>query len=353
MTSSAVPSHLSPLSEHFVQFAVQECRNYTPLYERLAIGIAADAEVLALASHARPGQPVPNLLLAAVQELLLKGSQHPLRAFYPSITPTPATGDPYLVFRAFCLEHRTEIETLLAARTVQTNEIGRTACLYPAFSLVAGRAGTPLFLVEVGCSAGLLLLWDRYAYDYGDGRAFGDPQSPVRLRCELRPGERPPLPPSPPSVQSRVGIDLNPLDARDPDAALWLRALVWPEHRERAERLLSAIRLAQQQPPKLLKGDALAVLPGVLATAPPDAAVCVFHCHTLNQFPPEARERFSELLSEASRRRPVFRLSYEGDAQGGFSRLSLTTYRNVQSTEEPLARCGQHGQWLEWVHEGA
>ncbi len=36
-------------------------------FERLSLGIAADPEILALTAHARPGQPVPNLLLATVQ----------------------------------------------------------------------------------------------------------------------------------------------------------------------------------------------------------------------------------------------------------------------------------------------
>ena len=36
------------------------------------------------------------------------------------------------------------------------------------------------------------------------------------------------------------GLDLNPIDVRDPDATLWLRALVWPDEVGRAELLQQA-----------------------------------------------------------------------------------------------------------------
>ena len=68
------------LSDPFERFERLECRNDSPLYERLSLGIAADPEMLALATHARRGQPVPNLFLLAPHWLRLKGAAHPLSA---------------------------------------------------------------------------------------------------------------------------------------------------------------------------------------------------------------------------------------------------------------------------------
>jgi hypothetical protein len=56
-----------------------------------------------------------------------------------------------------------------------------------------------------------------------------------------------------PTVVSRIGIDLKPIRADDPEAALWLRALVWPEHSDRAAPLDSALAEARLNPPTLCR----------------------------------------------------------------------------------------------------
>jgi hypothetical protein len=247
---------LTTLAQRFQRFAQREC-HVSPLYARLALGIAEDPEVLAIAAPARPGQPRPNLFLAAVHFLLLQGVSHPLAGFYPSLAAAPApTADPYPSFRAFCLGHAEALRQLIATRLVQTNEVRRCACLLPGFALVARRGKhRPLALVEIGASAGLNLLWDRYGYEYSAGRRCGDENSPVQLSCSVRRKACPPLPTAWPAVASRVGLELNPLDVRDADAVLWLRALLWPDEAGRAEMLAGAVHIAQQAPPRLLGGD--------------------------------------------------------------------------------------------------
>ena len=76
---------LEELAQRFAWFAKYDCQHASPLYEHLSLQIAHDPELLELATYARPGQPVPNLLFGAVQFLLLQGAQHPLAAFYFSI----------------------------------------------------------------------------------------------------------------------------------------------------------------------------------------------------------------------------------------------------------------------------
>src|SRR5215212_8705594 len=174
-----VDDPLAKLGRRFRKFVEAESVWSSPLYTRLSLGIADDPEVLALAAEATAG-PIPNLLLAAVHYLLLRDPDQPLAAFYPSLTPEPdTTGDPYPAFHAFCLAQRDAMHTLLTTRLVQTNEVRRCALLLPAFARAAWRApDRPLALVEIGPSAGLNLLWDRYGYDYGPGGQAGDPASP-------------------------------------------------------------------------------------------------------------------------------------------------------------------------------
>jgi hypothetical protein len=357
MTQPIPDAHLAALAQRFVRFADQECSGYALLYDRLARGIAGDLDLLTIAAHTRSGQQAPNLLLAAVHYLLLEGADHALGAFYPSVTQRVAIppGDPVPAFRAFCRDHRDALIDLVSTGLVQTNEPRRCTVLLPAFTTVARLAGgMPLALIEVGASAGFNLLFDRYGYDYGAGRSAGEPEAPIRFTCELRGALLPPIPARMPSVAARLGIDLNPIRAADPQATLWLRALVWPEHPQRATLLQQVLTLAQREPPKLMAGDALAILPQAVAEMPADAALCVFHIATLAHFPAEARERFRALIPALAHQRDLFWLSSEGVGLGerrqrGEYVTILTAFQNGCRTEHRLAVNHQHGAWLEWL----
>ena len=349
---------LDALARRFVRFADQECRGYAPFYDQLARWIARDPDLLTIAACARSGQQAPNLLLAAVHYLLLQGAEHVLAAFYPSVTHLAAVppGDPVPAFRSFCQDHRASLIELVSTGLVQTNEPQRCTVLLPAFATVARlTGGTPLALIEVGSSAGLNLLFDRYGYDYGTGRSAGDPMSPVRFACALRGTGFPPIHAGTPLVSARVGIDLNPISVDDPQAMLWLRALVWPEHPERAALLQQALALAQCEPPSLIAGDALTVLPQVVADTPAGMALCVFHTATLAHFPLEAREHFRALIPELARQRDLFWLASEGSGNPGRRGqyvTILTAFQNGRSTEHQLAYSHPHGAWLEWLDSG-
>ncbi len=347
--STATETPLERLSHAFQVFAVH-CEPVSPLYHCLALRIAEDRELLALAAHTRPGQPAPNMLLGAVHLLLLQGAAHPLAAFYPSVSSAAQpSGDPLPAFRDFCRAHSDAIKQVLATRLTQTNEIRRCAYLLPTFARIARQSGgLPLALVEIGASAGLNLHWDRYSYDYGNGTIYGAPQSQVRLKSAFRGALRPSLPSTELPVAFRIGIDINPLNACDPETVQWLRALVWPEDSERAQALRLALELACADPPPLVAGDVFAVLPEVLARVPAETALCLYHTHVIYQFTPADRERLVALIAADATQRDLYYVACEGVGRE-HPRLELTTFRGGAASTTLLATTTGHANWIEWL----
>jgi hypothetical protein len=343
---------LSNLSTRFSSFA-DWCVDTSPLYERLSRGVADDDELLALAAEAPGDRSPPHLLFASAQYLLFDGADHPLAAYYPSVTDDPADGDPFPDFREFCLEYEEEIRTLLRSRRTQTNAVRRTAALLPAFERVSRRVdGEPLALVEVGPSAGLNLAWDRYAYDYGEAGRHGPPDADVVIDSALRGDRTPPFPESFPSVHSRVGIDLNPLDVTNPEDVNWLRALVWPEHGDRQELLRRAARATARDPPRLVAGDAVEALPEVVDDIPEDVPVCVFDTQVRYQFTAEMRAAFDDAVASLAAERELHSLSGDEavpDEEAIY--LTHTTFDGGVPRSEKIAAYQQHGRWLRWLAE--
>jgi hypothetical protein len=339
---------LEALAQTFQRFAREEVRDASPLYEKLSLSIAEDPEILALAAHARNGERIPNLFFAAVQFLLLNGIKHPVSVFYRMASGAAASKeDPYPKFRSFCLEYDEEIRGLIAVGLVQTNEVSRCAFLAPAFVFISRQGqGQPLYLVEIGASAGLNLLWDRYGYRFGEICTGGNLNSPVQITCALRGNGQPPIPEKFPAIATRVGLDRIPIEMGDPDAVLWLRAFIWPEQVKRAELLKRAIQIARQNPVKLIAGDAAETLPAILAEAPEDNTLCIFR--TFTPLSPPSRERISEVCARCGASRDLFLLSTTG-GRSIDSELKLVSFINGVKTERILARCHNHGQWLEWL----
>jgi hypothetical protein len=340
----------------FRRFAEVELQGHDTLtYERLAAAIARDPQLLEIASHCPPTQPKPNLFFGAVQYLLALQPEHPLASHYPAISNGPPIGNLVTDFAGFCRSNRQAIVAILQSRLVQTNEVGRSALLLPAFyeAFRQGRAA-PLALLEIGPSAGLNLLFDHYAADYGGQRA-GDPNSPLVLHCDSH-GAPLPLQGSLPRVASRIGIDLNPLDPRNEDDMRWLRALIWPEHHDRRAQLAAAIAIAGEHPPALLRGDVFELLPRELEAVTSGHLPVVFATFVLNQFSEEMRQRLRVLLMEHASRRELAVVVLGGTefvtgvrephADTSLWLLWLTPDARRASH---LARCHPHGRWIRWA----
>ena len=204
-TSNQPVGDLGNLWEAFSEGAA---RGYSRIYHRIAHQVARDRDLLELVQEAPRRAHDPLTLFAAVHYLLLGGLAHPLADVYAG----RSDGDPAPLFRDVCLSHRADVLAVMAARRIQTNEVGRSALIGPALRWAADRFGEPLELVDVGTSAGLNLLCDRYLLDYGAHGTTGPPNATVRIRCEVVSG-RPPVRPRLPVLASRVGIDVAPPDS--------------------------------------------------------------------------------------------------------------------------------------------
>lgn len=202
--------------------------------------------------------------------------------------------DSYLSFRSTLLERWDVVRQTILSRSTQTNEAARCAVLLPFLAALL----QPLALVEVGASAGLCLLPDRYSYRYDNGTALDPVGGPsgVVIACQLDQGISPPQ--RMPEVVWRVGIDLSPVDVNNQDEGAWLDTLVWPEHVERRERLHRALALARRDPPRVVRGDLLEVLPGLAAQAPSNATLVIFHSAVLVYLDPNARLRFIDIVGD-------------------------------------------------------
>src|ERR1051326_45592 len=240
-----------------------------PWLRRIVRGIAGDSALKELAACTKPGQPPANILLASVHYLLLRGAEHPLRRFYPNLNGGRRNEgeDPFPKFREFVNAHLPELVPLIENQVTNTNEVARCSALHAGFRAVAKEAGEPLHLIEIGPSAGLNLLWDRYLVRYrGADRVIevGPGDSPLTLDCALRGEKVPPAGPSP-RVASRIGLERSPVDLSDPKQRDWLKALVWPDHLARFERLERAIDLFRGRPAEIRAGDALSFFSATLA----------------------------------------------------------------------------------------
>jgi hypothetical protein len=275
------------------------------LYGCLFALAADEPELVELASHGQEGAR-PVHLLSAVHDLLLTDSTDPLACFFPTLTDAPGVPDeafPELV--RFCRERRHDILPILQSRTVQSTYVERCWSLMPALAHVAGQVGEPLNLVEIGCSAGVLLTCDAYAYDVSGRGTIGPADAPLSIAGHYE-GE-PPI--AMPVIGKRIGIDLHPLDARSPEERRWLLALCLPEFREQQARLATSLDVVTRTDMRLIEGDALDRLPEVLAAL--TGPVCVFHSVCLLYWPEEAKAALDELLCKASCSRDIYRLGFE------------------------------------------
>lgn len=310
------------IAENYRRFAQRDVVARSSAYQELALAVARDGTVLDFLATLPAGKQQPNLLFAAARLIL---------------GDTP--GEQSL--RHLVDQRTDELATVMRRRRTQTNEVGRCATLLPALS----RLPQPLALIEVGASAGLTLLPDRYSYDYDGHLVRGtDPSAPT-LTCHVTGPV--PLPDAVPSILWRAGLDLNPLDVASDDDVAWLECLVWPGQPERCDRLRRAAASARRDPPPVHRGDLIDDLPALVARVPTEAAtIVVFHSAVLAYLEPPRRAAFADLVADLgvhwmSNEAPgVLPITSDQGSQG---------FRLVENGRDVVADTDPHGASLHWL----
>lgn len=315
----------------------------------------------------RFGQAGPLRLLGAAHRLALTGAAPQWATLLPSCGGrVPRSDEALLVsWRALVDQHREELAGGLR-REVQTNEVARSAGIALA---VAEARMHEARVVELGCSAGLNLRFDRFEIDLG-GVVLGHPESPVLLRPEMR-GSLDALRHTGlvlPVVTERVGLDPHPIDPGSPDGAASVRSFVWPDQLDRLARIDAAISVARRFPAELIAttpdeassgsldgvagadtatmGDAASVLDAVLRRGGP---VVVMHSIVWQYIPPALRWRITEVIEavgeDATASEPLAWVRYEPD-EWDRRRAAVWLRSFPGGADRLVAHVDYHGRWL-------
>lgn len=276
------------LSETYLRFAELEAKGNCKIYEYLCTGVARDNELLSLIEALPLAKRQPNLLLAAA-----RWHGAPLES--------------YVDFSEWTVRNWGQVSATMRTRSTQTNEAARMDTIAP----VLAKLPQPLALLEVGASAGLCLY----------------PQAP-----EIQ-------------VAWRAGLDLNPLDVTNDDHMRWLECLVWPSQPHRLARLHAAIQIARRHPPYLVQGDLNHDLESLIAQAPSDATLVVFHTAVLAYVSEPGRAEFARRMSSLAGH------WISNEAPGVLHHIEMPRgMANVLALDgTPVAFTGGHGQAFQWL----
>ncbi|ALE15848.1 hypothetical protein AMC99_00538 [Altererythrobacter epoxidivorans] len=232
----------------------------------------------------------------------------------------------------------------------QTNEAGRSSNFIAAMLWLASEGLPARFeCLELGSSAGINLMLDRYGYDLG-GVEVG-PANPVMTFKPEWKGNPPPDEAI--EIVSAKGCDVAPVDLTDPAQALRLKAYIWPEHTVRFERIEAAIRAASDKKPDILKMNAAAFVEAELAKPQAEGTTRVLmHSIVWQYVPKDQQQRIVAAMEKAGARAsadtPLAWVSVEADR---------TVHRHVLKVrywpggdeEVQLGWSHAHGADIEWL----
>jgi hypothetical protein len=232
----------------------------------------------------------------------------------------------------------------------QTNEAGRSASIMGGLFWLSQVLGPRFELNEIGASAGVNTMMERYFYDLG-GVQVGPKDSPMRIVPEWR---GPPPPAGRVEIVSIRGCDITPVDLADPDAALRLKAYVWAEVTERIARIDAAIALAGEKRPDLVAQDAGEFVLEMLAR-PQQVGVTrvLYHSVMWQYLPPATRDLIRDAMAAAGARatleRPLAWVRLETNRQTFRHELTVKFWPGGGEDWVQLSQAHPHGAWVEWL----
>ena len=355
----------------------------SPLYAALCPLIAADPDALSMYADVPGTQRRPNLLLAALHFSLLRDRSHHFAAWFKTVDGSKPADDPGLksALSSYITQRFEELQELVTKGATQTNEVGRSALVLPALATLGAEQAGPVAIMEIGTSAGLNLRPDAYAITYnnvdGTFTTVGPPDSTVRIATDSS-QSREPLPfveIEALKIGSRVGVDLNPLDANDAFQARWLCALIWPDDTARFLRLRAALAYAAANPIAIVQGDAVETVGAHIASVPAEEYPVVVTTWVLTYLTEPQRRAFAEALNQAAQTRDFAWIAMEHPAYAvglpwpdavtetwgsksldpviqtiikSGTPLVVHRYNSGVRSSQWIASAHAHGHWINW-----
>lgn len=361
MTTAEAPSEPDQLVRVWRGYSRKVYGSYSPLNAALAQAVSESDGLLEFLRLQPPHAHDPNMLLAGIQFLVLGGVEHPLAALYGANGGQVKPRGLRSQLEDFCERFEADLSAILTTRRIQTNEVGRSAGLALGLACAArSLGGEPVALVDAGASAGLNLLLDEYRLRYGNGGEIGPSSSAVVIDCRVEP-ENMRLPDRLPAISRRMGLDRNPVDLADEENVRWLLACIWPGT-GRHERTASAIELATQKPPGVVRGDMVADLGSAIASVRPGPVVVVTSW-SFSYLGEDDRRAFERVLRDAGQEGPVAWICCDSPGVSDLfkpadpppddgdipSVLGLAVFESDLVESHCLGYMHSHGRWVKWL----
>ena len=320
---------------------------YAEIFQAMAADLTNNGVTAQISEHLtiRPQRDAAPLRIAgAIHRLALTGKAPSIARHFPSTggNPGPTLVDDYLEALAI---FRNDIDDGLS-RSVQTNEVGRTTMLVTGMSFFAREVGIPAtHLREVGSSCGLNLQVDNYFFDTDDC-AYGNTNARVRFEGNAWGSPIPDISQCP-SLLSRRGCDVAPLNAHNENDQLTLLSFVWPDQFERFTRLRDAIENACTSPSYVApdEKDAAVWIHEQLANIPSNEPVLIFHSIVWQYLSRETKDQFRAEVEGfcAQREAPTGWLRME--PAGPVADLRIDIWQGARKThsDQVLADSSYHG----------
>ncbi|WP_353226455.1 DUF2332 domain-containing protein [Novosphingobium sp.] len=231
----------------------------------------------------------------------------------------------------------------------QTNEAGRSASIMAALLWLSDRLGPRFELNELGASAGVNTMLDRFRFDLG-GVVTGPEASPMRIVPQWI---GPPPPAVPVVITAIRGCDRAPVDLTDPHAAQRLKGYVWADNPQRLDRLDAAIALARAARPRVDHADAGDWV-GARLAAPQDTDTTrvIFHSIVWQYLPEATRAAITAgILATGARASASRRLAWVRLETNRETFRHELTVRHWPGPDEDvvLGNAHAHGAWVEWM----
>lgn len=344
------------VAAHFRSQATSCTTLGSPMYAELIARLADDIDAGGFTAtvvqpwNAAPGPDAVALrLVGAIHRLVLLGEAPALAAYYPSVGGQWSLTDAWPVVQQVMREFRAEIAESMISPP-QTNEVGRSAALMAGLLALRAQIDLPVRIFEIGASAGLNLLFDKFRYLDSAGHEYGMNNSEVLIDGAWT---HTTLAHRTVEVVQRQGCDVAPVPLGTRAERARLVSYIWPDQAARLARVQGVLEVAAQSPPSVERRSAIDFVRDLEPV--PDTLTVLWHSIMWQYVEAGEREQIRQVLAKLAERSSVrapivhLRLEPERRRPGAPHEFLLAQELSRGATSSSIvARCASHGPPVEW-----